>query len=248
MAKAVAKREKSARDPVLVDLALQGGGSHGAFTWGVLDRLLEEPWLKVEAISGTSAGRDECGSAGQRLHAGRRGGRAFRARRLLETCRGSGEIQPATALAVRPNDEPLDARHVPRLSRDGPDVARRFALRPQSARAINPISAILAESIDFAHLAEAPIKLFITGDQRAYRPWARLPQPGDHAGRASRVRLPADHVPGDRDRRRALLGRRLRRQPDHHAAGAGERRARHDSGRRSTRANGATRHARRARS
>ena len=31
---------------ILVDLALQGGGSHGAFTWGVLDRLLEEPWLQ----------------------------------------------------------------------------------------------------------------------------------------------------------------------------------------------------------
>ena len=29
-----------ARDPVLIDLALQGGGAHGAFTWGVLDRLL----------------------------------------------------------------------------------------------------------------------------------------------------------------------------------------------------------------
>jgi NTE family protein len=39
-----------------IDLALQGGGSHGAYTWGVLDRLLEEPWLEVEAISGTSAG------------------------------------------------------------------------------------------------------------------------------------------------------------------------------------------------
>src|SRR5215831_10583416 len=42
--------------PVLIDLALQGGGSHGAFTWGVLDRLIEEPWLRIEAISGTSAG------------------------------------------------------------------------------------------------------------------------------------------------------------------------------------------------
>src|SRR5271157_2315313 len=56
MAKAAAKHGKTARSPVLVDFALQGGGSHGAFTWGVLDRLLEEPWLKVEAISGTSAG------------------------------------------------------------------------------------------------------------------------------------------------------------------------------------------------
>ena len=44
------------RGPVLVDLALQGGGAHGAFTWGVLDRLLEEPWLRIDGISGTSAG------------------------------------------------------------------------------------------------------------------------------------------------------------------------------------------------
>jgi NTE family protein len=39
-----------------VDLALQGGGAHGAFTWGVIDRLLEEPWLEFDGISGTSAG------------------------------------------------------------------------------------------------------------------------------------------------------------------------------------------------
>ena len=44
------------RENVLIDLALQGGGSHGAFTWGVLDRLLEEPWLRIDGISGTSAG------------------------------------------------------------------------------------------------------------------------------------------------------------------------------------------------
>jgi NTE family protein len=44
------------RRPLLVDLALQGGGAHGAFTWGVLDRLLEESWLRIDGISGTSAG------------------------------------------------------------------------------------------------------------------------------------------------------------------------------------------------
>jgi NTE family protein len=32
------------------------GGSHGAFTWGVLNRLLEEPGLRIDGISGTSAG------------------------------------------------------------------------------------------------------------------------------------------------------------------------------------------------
>jgi NTE family protein len=39
-----------------LDLALQGGGSHGAFTWGVLDRLLEDESIEFSAISGTSAG------------------------------------------------------------------------------------------------------------------------------------------------------------------------------------------------
>jgi NTE family protein len=50
------KRETAVRETVLIDLALQGGGAHGAFTWGVLDRLLEEQWLQIDAISGTSAG------------------------------------------------------------------------------------------------------------------------------------------------------------------------------------------------
>ncbi|AAV95335.1 phospholipase, patatin-like family [Ruegeria pomeroyi DSS-3] len=39
-----------------INLALQGGGAHGAFTWGVLDRLLDEPDVEVAAITGTSAG------------------------------------------------------------------------------------------------------------------------------------------------------------------------------------------------
>ncbi|MEO0486324.1 MAG: patatin-like phospholipase family protein [Pseudomonadota bacterium] len=39
-----------------INLALQGGGAHGSFTWGVLDRLLEEPELDIAAITGTSAG------------------------------------------------------------------------------------------------------------------------------------------------------------------------------------------------
>ncbi|MDI5891733.1 patatin-like phospholipase family protein [Halomonas rhizosphaerae] len=39
-----------------IDLALQGGGAHGAFTWGVMDRLLEDERIEIEGISGTSAG------------------------------------------------------------------------------------------------------------------------------------------------------------------------------------------------
>jgi NTE family protein len=39
-----------------ISLALQGGGAHGAFTWGVLDHLLEDGRLAIEAITGASAG------------------------------------------------------------------------------------------------------------------------------------------------------------------------------------------------
>ena len=42
--------------PERLSLALQGGGSFGAFTWGVLDRLLEEPDIGFDAVSGSSAG------------------------------------------------------------------------------------------------------------------------------------------------------------------------------------------------
>src|ERR1700682_6780845 len=45
-----------ARAEKTVSLALQGGGAHGAFTWGVLDALLEDGRLAVEAITGASAG------------------------------------------------------------------------------------------------------------------------------------------------------------------------------------------------
>jgi NTE family protein len=45
---------RAVRKPV--NLALQGGGAHGAFTWGVLDRLFEDGRIRIEAVSGTSAG------------------------------------------------------------------------------------------------------------------------------------------------------------------------------------------------
>src|SRR6185312_3732864 len=42
--------------PRRISLALQGGGAHGAFSWGVLDRLLEDDRIFIEGVSGTSAG------------------------------------------------------------------------------------------------------------------------------------------------------------------------------------------------
>ena len=44
------------RKAIAVDFALQGGGAHGAFAWGVLDRALQMPGMQLDGISGTSAG------------------------------------------------------------------------------------------------------------------------------------------------------------------------------------------------
>jgi NTE family protein len=59
--RAIADRVRARINPTprnfkTINLALQGGGAHGAFTWGVLDALLEDERLDFEAISGTSAG------------------------------------------------------------------------------------------------------------------------------------------------------------------------------------------------
>ncbi|MCZ0961850.1 patatin-like phospholipase family protein [Paracoccus benzoatiresistens] len=63
-----------------INLALQGGGAHGAFAWGVLDRLLDEDWLTISAISGTSAGalNGAALKAGLSRHEGLAGRRAAR--------------------------------------------------------------------------------------------------------------------------------------------------------------------------
>src|SRR5687767_4346612 len=64
-----------------VGIALQGGGAHGAFTWGVLDRLLEEERLVADAMVGTSAGAVNAVVCAYGLH---KGGPA-KAKELLET-------------------------------------------------------------------------------------------------------------------------------------------------------------------
>ena len=52
----VSKNQKPATQTKRLNLALQGGGSHGAFTWGVMDRLLEDERIEVGGLVGTSAG------------------------------------------------------------------------------------------------------------------------------------------------------------------------------------------------
>lgn len=149
------------RKPVLIDLALQGGGSHGAFTWGVLDRLLEESWLKIAGISGTSAGAMN----GAVLVDGFAAGGPEGARAALESYWQSVSRAAAFSPLQR---SPLD-RFMGNWSLDT-SPAYLFAdlmsrvLSPYDLNPLgfNPLHDVLANSIDFARLATAPIKLFVT--------------------------------------------------------------------------------------
>jgi NTE family protein len=149
------------RDPLLIDLALQGGGSHGAFTWGVLDRLLEEPWLRIEGISGTSAGAMNAAV----LADGWTEGGAAGARAALD---GYWERVARAAVFSPLQRTPLD-RLMGRWTLDsspafiGLDLmARVFSPYDLNPGGFHPLQDILAESIDFMRLARSPVKLFIT--------------------------------------------------------------------------------------
>ncbi|VDC31911.1 patatin-like phospholipase family protein [Pseudogemmobacter humi] len=76
-----------------ISLALQGGGAHGAFTWGVLDRLLEEEGPEIAAISGTSAGALNGAALKAGLVAGGREGARKRLRRLWDDIADIGDFR-----------------------------------------------------------------------------------------------------------------------------------------------------------
>jgi NTE family protein len=155
------KQPRPDRDPVLVDLALQGGGSHGAFTWGVLDRLLEEPWLRIDGISGTSAGAMN----GVVLAAGFTAGGPEGAKSALDAF-WKRVSRSARFSPIRRS--PLDVM-LGRWTLDTSpfylafDLASRvFSPYDLAPRGTNPLRDVLADSIDFSQVARAPIRLFVT--------------------------------------------------------------------------------------
>jgi NTE family protein len=158
---ATTKTASSSRNIVLIDFALQGGGAHGAFTWGALDRLLEEPWLQIDGISGTSAGAMNAAV----LVDGHAKGGADAARSALETFwRSVSRAALLSPLRRGFLDVLLD-----RWSLDHSPVfvamdmmARLFSPYDLNPGGFNPLQKILAECIDFERLGQAPIKLFIT--------------------------------------------------------------------------------------
>jgi NTE family protein len=152
---------KPERAPLLIDLALQGGGAHGAFTWGVLDRLLEEPWLRIDAISGTSAGAMNAAALayGHSLR-GNDGARAA-LHGFWERVAQVGRLSP-----IRRG--PLDVL----LGRWTLDNSPSYIASDLMSRLLspydlnlagwNPLRKILTEGVDFSRLTQSSIKLFVT--------------------------------------------------------------------------------------
>lgn len=161
MSESISEARKGQRDTCLIDLALQGGGAHGAFTWGVLDRLLEEPWLRIDGISGTSAGAMNAAV----LVSGHAEGGAEGARTNLEKY----WRRVAQAALLSPFQRtPLDVM-LGRWTLDTSPffiamdlMSRMFSPYDLNPAGSNPLRDILTETIDFDRLTRAPIKIFVT--------------------------------------------------------------------------------------
>ena len=158
---ASSRAEGRARATLMVDLALQGGGSHGAFTWGVLDRMLETRWVEIEAISGTSAGAMNAAVLAHGLATGGREG----ARQALE----SFWRRVSRAAAMSPFQRgPWDQLTGQWTLENSPgyliaDLVARFVSPYAFGSTVrNPLRDILLELVDFEAVAEGPVKLFIT--------------------------------------------------------------------------------------
>ena len=150
------------RDTVLVDLGLQGGGAHGAFTWGVLDRLLEVPWLRFDGISGTSAGAMNAVVMADGYAAGGPEGARAALEKFWKHVSDGAMLSPLRRgpLEILTGMWTLDYSPM-YLAMDL--TSRVFSPYDLGAvGSVNPLRAILEENIDFARVASAPIRLFVT--------------------------------------------------------------------------------------
>lgn len=136
----------------VVALALQGGGAHGALTWGVLDRLLEQPDITVAAVSGTSAGAM---NAVVLAHGLTSGGPA-KARQLLESfwrsVADAGRLSPFRRSWLDRLNGGWSLDRSPWLALM--DVARQFVSPYQTnPLGLNPLREVLDRHVDFPTLS-----------------------------------------------------------------------------------------------
>ena len=145
-----------------INLALQGGGAHGAFTWGVLDYLLSDERIVVEGISGTSAGAVNAVMLADGLA---RGGRAEAQKRLADFWRSvssTGNLPPLQRAVVE--------RFLAFTPREGTPmqvwldaVSRYFSPYDFNPLNINPLKDLFDRFVDFGALrAFSELQIFVS--------------------------------------------------------------------------------------
>jgi NTE family protein len=148
--------------PKRINLALQGGGAHGAFTWGVLDHLLSDDRLAIEGISGASAGAMNAVMLADGLS---RGGRQEAQKRLGDFWRSASSTGnlPVLQRAVMErllSFTPLDGTPMQAWFNA---MSRYFSPYDVNPLNINPLKDLIERFVDFDKLrANADLQLFIS--------------------------------------------------------------------------------------
>lgn len=145
-----------------IELALQGGGSHGALTWGVLDRLLDESDLHIEGISGTSAGAMNAVVLTDGYEAGGRQGAQAALKTFWKAVSDGAKTSPFQRDIWSRINGSWSLDHSPsylffdHLSR----VLSPYELNPMN---INPLKDLVDAQVDFDRVNRcSAIKLFVT--------------------------------------------------------------------------------------
>ena len=155
--------------PSRLNLALQGGGAHGAFTWGVLDALLEDPRIRFEGLSGSSAGAmNAVIFANGWMTGGRDGARQGLADFWTEMGR-----QMPLGMVTQGAGDAINLSAAGKLLATWAGYFSPSQLNPFD---LNPLRSLLERQVDFEQLrARSPFKLFVgttqanTGKLRVFR-------------------------------------------------------------------------------
>ncbi|MBX3626439.1 MAG: patatin-like phospholipase family protein [Rhizobacter sp.] len=145
-----------------LDLALQGGGSHGAFTWGVLDRLLEEEDILFSGISGTSAGALNAAVMATGFHRGKRPGAREALTEFWHDVSRSGSIfSPFSAGKTNGLHDSLQLDRLPGYQWVSA-FFRSFSPYEFNPLNLNPLRDVVRRHVDEEALHHCRFKLFVT--------------------------------------------------------------------------------------
>lgn len=133
-----------------LNLALQGGGSHGAFTWGVLDAILADPRIELEGLSGTSAGAVNAVALASGYASGLAHGRDPREEARASLARVWGEVSAWGSLAALP-------AQIATVLWGG--MVSPYQSNPLN---LNPLLTLLEREIDFEAVGRGPLKVFVS--------------------------------------------------------------------------------------